>query len=232
MLLPLKENTLRNWSFKKWWMYKNCPMQVRLKYIDKIPEPAPDPRFDKKRQRGIDAHEDLAHSINDGIAVPREFANVQPIVDAYRELGAVAELEEFYNKQWQPVHGWTGAWVQIIKDVRIRRPEYALVGDWKTGRKHGNEMKYFEQMKLYCVSEWIVNPGLPEYISELHFIDEDDTWEHSFKPHQLEKYLGDFERDVEQMMTDLVFRPRPSKHNCIYCPYGPQRGNGQCPVGV
>lgn len=232
MYSPLQVNPLRNWSFKKWWMYKVCPMQVRLKYIEKIPEPEPDPRFDAKRQRGIELHERLAESINLGAPVPQNFQHVEPIVEAYRDLGAVAELEEFYNRQWEPVEGWNDAWVQIIKDVRIRVPEFALVGDWKTGRKSGNELKYFEQMKLYAVSEWIVNPGLPEYITELQFVDEEETWEHSFKPHQLEKYLGDFERDIHTMMSDLVFRPKPSKYNCQYCPYGPNRGNGKCPVGV
>lgn len=232
MFLPLEVNPLRNWSFKKWWMYKSCPMQVRLKYIEKIPEPDPDPKFDKKRQRGITMHERLAESVNLGAPVPEELKNTQPIVDAYRDMGAVAELEEFYNKQWEPVEGWNDAWVQIIKDVRVRIPDFALVGDWKTGRKSGNELKYFEQMKLYAVSEWIVNPGLPEYITELQFVDEDETWEHSFKPHQLEKYLGDFERDIDVMMNDKIFRPKPSKYNCQYCPYGPNRGNGRCPVGV
>lgn len=232
MYKPLAANTLRNWSFKKYWMYKHCPMQVRLKYIERVAEPDPDPKFDGKRQRGILMHDQMAVAVNMGAALPTEWEKLQEIVDGYREMGAVAELEEFYNRQWGPAKGWDDAWVQVIKDVRVRLPTLSLIGDWKTGRKHGNELKYHQQMKLYALSEWVVNPGLSEYITELHFVDEDDTWEHTFKPHQMEKIMGDFERDVNTMMNDLVFRPKPSKINCQYCPYGPRKGNGACPVGV
>lgn len=230
--LPLQVNPLRNWSYKKIKMYRKCPMSVRLKYIERTPEPDPDPKYDAKRLRGIRVHNDLAESVNMGAEIPPEAVGFTDIVLGLRAAGAVAELEEFFDRQWKPANGWDDAWVQIIKDVRIRTPEYSLVGDWKTGRKHGNEMDHFEQMKLYAVSEWVINPGLPEYVSELYYLDQDEVWSHTFKPHQMEKYLGDFERDVHKMMTDLVFRPKPSKFNCIYCPYGPQRGNGRCPVGV
>lgn len=232
MYLPLKVNPLRNWSYKKLKMYRKCPFSVRLKYIERIPEPDPDPKYDAKRQRGIMLHEKLAEAINRGAPVPKEAEYFEDVALALRAKGAVAELEEFFDRQWNPVEGWDNAWVQVIKDVRLRTPEFSLVGDWKSGRKHGNEMDHFEQMKLYAVSEWIINPGLPEYTTELYYLDQDETWSHTFKPDKLEVYLGDFERDVNTMFADLIFRPKPSKFNCQYCPYGPQRGNGRCPVGV
>lgn len=225
------ENTLKNWSYKKIKMYRSCPFSVYLKYIKREPEPPEDPKYDEKRLRGIRVHDQLEAAINSGAPVPPEARDFEEIVQGYIELGAVAEGDEYFDRAWKPCER-EGHWVVIKKDVRVRTPEFALVADWKTGRKHGNEYDHSEQMTLYAISEYVINPGLPEYIVELQYIDQKDTWDRSFKPHELEKHLQRFERDVEIMMTDTLFRPKPSIYTCRYCPYNKSRGTGVCPVSA
>lgn len=228
----LVTNTLTNWSFKKFKMYRACPMSVKLKYIDRVPEPDPDPKFDEKRQRGIRLHEELANAINDGAPTPPEAKDFADIVVSLREQGAIAEQDEFFDVQWKPWPSYKGHWLQVKKDVRVVTQEYALVGDWKSGRKAGNEHDHYEQMRLYATTEWITNPGLPEYTVELYYLDVPDVWSVTFKPHQLEQAMKYFDESIAVMFADKWFRPKPSKMNCMYCPYGPKRGNGACPVGV
>lgn len=227
------ENTLKNWSFKKLDMYLSCPYSVYLKYILREPEPPTDPKYDEKRQRGIRVHEELAAAINKCAPIPLEARDFSEIIEAYIELGAVAEGDEYFDRAWQRVPSWEGHWVVVKKDVLIRAPgEFSLVADWKTGKKHGNELKHFSQMKLYAATEFIQDPGFPEYAVELQYLDQKDTWAHSFKPHEMEKIVGDFEKDVAVMFNDTTFRPKPNIYTCRYCPYNKSRGTGVCPVAA
>jgi hypothetical protein len=227
------ENTLTNWSYKKLKMYRACPFSVYLKYVLRVPEPPPNPKYDEKRQRGIRVHEELANAINLGETIPQEARDFEQIVTAYIELDAVAEDDEYFDKAWKRVPGWEGHWLVVKKDVRIIAPgEFVLVADWKTGKKHGNEVDHFEQMKLYAVSEYVQDPGFPEYAVELQYLDQKDTWAHSFKPHELERHWQTFEKDVAVMFADTTFRPKPSIYTCQYCPYNAKNGTGACPVAA
>jgi hypothetical protein len=225
------ENTIQNWSYKKVSMYRKCPMQVRLKYIDREPEPEPNPKYEEKRLRGIKAHDDLEACINLGAPIPAVAKEFETVITGYIELGAKAEAEEFFDDGWKPWPDYKGHWLQVKKDVNIVTDEFVLTADWKTGRRYGNEVSHYEQMKLYAVTDHILHPGRPEYIVELQYLDQRDTWTVVFTPDKLEKALVDFDRDVDIMMNDTWFRPRPNRETCKYCPYSP-RGTGSCPVGV
>lgn len=237
------ENTLKNWSAKKLKMYRSCPYSVYLKYVRKVPEPPPNPKYDEKRQRGIRLHDELRDAINAGAPVPSECKKFADIIAGYIDLGAVAEEDEFFDRQWNKLPPTTKFydphWLVVKKDVRVLVPgEVVIVGDWKSGKKHGNEMDHFEQMVLYAVTEYVQDPGYPEYAVELQYIDQNDTWAHSFKPHELERHLQRIEKDVTVMFSDTLFRPRPSLLACRYCPYNLRNGltdeNGSpvCPVAV
>lgn len=227
------QNTLQNWSYKKWKMYRHCPYSVRLKYIEQVAEPDPDPKYDAKRQRGIRVHDELAAAISSGGNIPSEAKEFEEIVEMLREKRAIVEQDHFFDNRWRPwPNGYRGHWLQVKQDAVVVEDEYVLTGDWKTGKKFGNEVDHFNQMKLYSVAAWIMYPGRPEYACELWYLDQDDVWSVSFTPQQLEKALGEFDKEVSAMFADKVFRPRPNKETCKYCPYGPQRGNSACPVGV
>ena len=227
------ENTLTNWSYKKLKMYRACPYSVYLKYVLRLPAPPPNPKFEEKRQRGIIFHDTMELVINEGAPLPKLAEPFEEIVCNYIEIGATAEQDEFFDNRWRPHQGWEGHWLIVKKDVRAVVPgEYVLVADWKTGKKHGNELDHFEQMKLYAVSEYVKDPGYPEYAVELQYVDQLDTWAHSFKPRELEKAWADFDKDVAVMMNDTTFRPKPSVYTCRYCDYNKKNGTGECPVAA
>lgn len=234
------ENTLTKWSAKQLKMYKACPFSVYLHYIKRVPVPPPDPKFDEKRQRGIRLHEELANTINNGEVIPQEAEPFSEIITAYIELGAVAEGDEFFDNQWKKLPASTTwrdpYWLVVKKDVRVVVPnEFVIVGDWKTGKKHGNELDHFEQMTLYAVSEYVQDPGFPEYVVELQYLDQKETWSHTFKPHELEKHWARFDKDVAIMFNDTLFRPKPNIYNCRYCPFNKKNNAGKdlpCPVAA
>lgn len=227
-------NELTDWTWKKLSLYRSCPLSVKLRYIDRAPRPEQDPKYEEKRLRGIRLHEAAANCINLGSEVPKELKHIEELIDDYRAVGAKAEEEWFFDNQWNYIPGgsWDKPhWLYVGQDVFVEDPEYILTGDWKSGKKHGNEVSHFEQMRLYSVAAWRRFPGRKKYISELQYIDQDDTWAVEFTEKDMEKAIGDFDRDVEIMMNDQIFRPRPNKITCKYCDFSP-RGSGACPVGV
>lgn len=228
-------NTLTNTSYKMLKMYRACPLSVKFKYIDKVATLPPDPKFDEKRLRGIRLHDELAEVINqkDISLMPRECEDFTEIAQGLIDHGAEAEKREFFDRNWNVwTGGWTGSWLNVTKDVRLYTSNYALVGDWKSGKKFGNEVDHFEQMRLYALTSWITNPGLDEYVVELYYIDQKDVWDHCFREKEMQQAWKDFDADFTLMFTDTMFRPKPSKENCKYCDFGPKKGNGHCPVGV
>lgn len=235
-------NTLTNWSFKKLKMWRACPYSVYLKYIVRAPEPEPNPKYEEKRLRGINAHDFLEEIVNNGHSAKPDVLNKPDVVEFAKQLhalGAQAERDEYFDRKWQPMTPKLSAngypldhWLVVKKDYRLKTEDYVLVGDWKTGKKYGNELDHMEQMKLYALSEFVKDPGYPEYCVELQYLDQDETWSHAFKPAELERYWRDFDIDVEKMMTDKIFRPKPNIYNCRYCPFNKKNGSAACPVAA
>lgn len=220
-----------SWSFKKYKMYKQCPMWVKLKYIERLPEPPPDPKGDAARLRGIKIHEDMEAVIKGTGPIPHYAQSFEPIICQLVERGATAEEDMFLNDKWELHPEWNGHWLQVKQDVLVVDDEFVLTGDWKSGKRYGNEYWHFKQMQLYSIAAWRAYPGRPVYTNELYYLDKDDCWTIDFTPKQLEAALGDFDRDVETMFNDKIFRPKPNIDTCRFCPYN-NKGTGACPVAA
>lgn len=225
------QNTLRNWSFKKYKMWKLCPLSVKFKYIDREPEPEADEKADAARLRGIRIHEEMEACLKQTGPLPSYASEFENIVEGLLAQGARAEEDMFFNNRWEVHPSYEGHWLQVKQDVLVVNDEYVLTGDWKSGRRFGNEFWHFKQMQLYSVAAWRALPGRAEYVAELYYLDKDDIWTVEFKPEQLEKAFGDFDREVDQMFNDTVFRPRPNVDTCRFCPYN-KKGTGICPVSA
>lgn len=225
------ENTLKNWSFKKYKMYKQCPLAIKFKYIDRIPEPPLDPKGDAARLRGIKMHEEMEACIKQTGPIPLYAQPFESVITGLIEHGATAEEDMFLNKRWEIHPNYQDHWLQVKQDVLVVQDEFVLVGDWKSGKRYGNEYWHFKQMELYAVAAWRTYPGRPEYTCELYYLDKDDVWSVNFTPAQLEKALGAFDYEADLMFSDTIFRPKPNKDTCRFCPYN-SKGTGSCPVSA
>lgn len=220
-----------SWSFKKYKMYQQCPMAVKLKYIEKAPEPEPTEKDDAARLRGIQMHNEMEACIKGEGPIPHYARDFDEVISALVERGAKAEEDMFLNSQWQRHPSWEGHWLQVKQDVLLVNEDMVLTGDWKSGKRYGNEYWHFKQMQLYSVAAWRLFPGYPEYVAELYYLDKKDIWTVSFNEQQLEKALHDFDVEVDKMFNDKMFRPRPNIDTCRFCPFN-NKGSGACPVAA
>lgn len=224
-------NTLQNLSFKKYKMWKLCPFQLKLKYLDKEPELPVSEKGEIARQRGIKMHEEMEACIRGEGPLPPYAEKFKDIVEALIANGAQAEVDMFFDEHWRRQETWDGHWLQVKQDVLAETDEFVLTGDWKSGKRFGNEYWHFKQMELYSVAAWRAMPGYSEYVAELYYLDKDDVWTVTFTPQQLEKAFGVFDAEFDKMLNEKLFRPRPNIDTCRFCPYN-KKGTGVCPVAV
>lgn len=228
--------TFAAWSWSQLTTYRSCPYQARLRYLDRMP--GPEMRPGDPRERGIAIHASMEDFVlSRSPIVHTALVPFQPDLQMMRDMHIEApnqvqvEIKQYLDKRWQPCDK-EDKWLTYIPDGHVVVPDVInLTIDGKSGRKHGNEVKHYEQMQLYCVTAWIKDPSYVTYNAELWYFDQKDTSSIVFTPVQLEKAMAMLDAEVQRMMADKVHQPRPNKVTCKYCDYGP-RGNGACPVGV
>jgi CRISPR/Cas system-associated exonuclease Cas4 (RecB family) len=228
---------IKSWSISRLFVYEECPFRAKLAWIEKLPEPPPKP--DAPNVRGDRVHNHAEGYVSGKVPVQcpemsKHFGVQFDKLKVLYEAGHV-ELEEMweYDEFWKPMKGSrdTPPWLRIKLDAWVGAGQTGVVIDYKTGRKFGNEVKHTQQTHLYAIGAFFKFPELTDVVTELWYLDQNDTLRVSYTRDQALRFLGSFEARVEKMMEDTIFRPRPNVHSCKYCPYSP-RGTGACPVGV
>jgi CRISPR/Cas system-associated exonuclease Cas4 (RecB family) len=107
----------------------------------------------------------------------------------------------------------------------------AIVIDYKTGRKFGNEVKHSQQLQLYALATFLRHPHLEVISAELFYIDIGETTRQTFTRDQALRFKRSFDKQGTALTDCTDFPPNPNKWSCQYCPWGPEH-TGHCQVGV
>lgn len=220
------------WSYSRLAAYEQCPLQAKLKFVDKIKEPD-----SPAMARGHELHQALADFLQGKAeGLPRE-AMQHPVVESLIvELGQfperLVEQQWGYTNNWEPT-GWFGndTWFRSILDVGVVYEDMtAEAVDWKTGKRYGSNM---DQMKSQAVAMFGRFKPLTNVTVRLAYLDtkpgEDPYDIAEVKKHEIPSIKQDFERRVAKMFQDSVFAPRPND-KCRFCAFGKDKG-GQCSFG-
>jgi RecB family exonuclease len=231
---------IKTWSFSRLSDFEQCKLRAKLKYIDRIPEPArplPKGKLEQPNERGTRIHEAAERFIQGGV-------ELIPELDAFKD--ELTELRNKYahgmvslegewavNREWAPV-AWNDrdAWARIKLDAFVRlSPTHAVVIDYKTGRKFGNEIKHAEQTQLYQLAAFLRYPELEIIDVELWYTDQDDLTHAKYTRQQGLRFFENFNRRGIEITSATEFPANPNMFSCKWCPYGP-RGTGDCEKGV
>lgn len=221
--------------------FESCPLKAKFKYVDKIQLPKEDK--ETPLDRGSRIHQyaedfvrgkiELAHELRN---FEKEYLKLNEEFDAGR-----VELEQMwcYDRGWCPVDpdDFANTFVRIKVDALWNiAPGRAVVIDYKTGKRVGNEVKHNEQLLLYQLGAFLRDEALQQVDVELWYLDQNEVPPpKKFKRAQGLKFLKNFNQRMLDMVTATEFPARPSVHNCMFCPYktgqigkrGPQ-GTGNC----
>lgn len=236
--------SLKAWSYSRISTFEQCKFHAKLAYIDRIPEPErplPPGKTEHPNDRGTRCHEAAEAYIKGGVElIPELSKHYTPEFERARELYKLGKLslegEWAYNRNWEPV-AWmsTDVWCRIKADlVATMTEDYAVVVDYKTGKKYGNEIKHSEQIKLYMLGAFLRNPKLKRVRSEVWYLDQNELMGMTYTRDQGLRFLEGYERRGEAMTSCEDFPPNPNMFSCKWCPYKPveKGGTGHCSVGV
>lgn len=230
-----------NWSFSKLNTYESCAFRFKLQYIDKIPEPPRAP--DNPMERGNRIHNNLEKFVkgedggdladNEAKRISDFRPALQHLKTLYDDGMAHAEDNWFLNDSWQPCERkdvWL--WSKLDFAVIDEAEGHAIAGDYKSGKSMYKAIEHVQQLQLYAAVTAIKYPDLEKFTAELWYLDEGHVKSSTYTREEALKFINRFDARAQRIYNDRFFRPNPNKITCAYCPYGPKRGNGHCPVGV
>ncbi len=223
--------------------FESCKFKAKLKYVDKIPEPErplPKGKTEHANDRGTRIHEAAEHFVKGGVELIPELKTFEPELHQLRDLnkqGKVSlEGEWAYNRKWEPV-AWMShdTYMRIKTDVTVfPDPKTAVVIDYKSGRRFGNEIKHAEQMQIYQLGAFLRYPKLESIQVELWYTDQDEIDKRQYRRDQGLRFITNLERRLQALTTEEEYKPNPTAYTCRWCPYKPveRGGTGHCDVGV
>jgi len=225
-------DTIRSWSFSRLLDFESCALKAYLKHVKRIPDPNPRTAADRgtaihtEAELYIKGEADFTDNLKH---FKKDFASLR---EHYKSGIVSLEGEWGFNEQWEPC-SYRTAWGRIKADgVVTLTPEHAVVIDFKTGRKFGNEIKHAEQCQLYALAAVIRQPKVQRVTTELWYLDQDDlTSVEMTRGQVLNKLMKYYDNRMRRMTNAKRFPPNPNIMSCKYCPYGP-KGTGDCKVGV
>lgn len=223
-----------SWSFSSLQNFEVCPYRYKLKHVDRIPE-----ERHAAADRGTAIHTmaeefvigklkslptELMKFADDFTALRKRYSN--GLVDVEQEWGL--------DKDWMPTN-YKQAWLRLKADsvaFNEKRTE-AIVIDFKTGRKFGNEYKHGRQVQLYSLATAIMYPTVQKITSELWYVDKDELTTVSYTRANAMSFLKHFDsaaKKIDKAIATNNFPPNPNAFSCQYCPFAPSKG-GQCEHG-
>lgn len=231
----MTQPTIRSWSFSRLDIFEKCPYRAKLSFLDRIPEPAkplPAGKTESAADRGDRIHKAAESFVQGEGPLIKELLKFEAEFEklkALYEAGSVSIEEEWgFDTDWA-VTGWAeeDIWLRLKIDAFIMLdPQRAVVVDYKTGRKDGNEIKHAQQTQLYQLCAFLRYPELQEIHTELWYLDANELTRTRYTRAQGMRYLKRFHDAATKMTTSVNFPPRSNAFTCKWCPYN---GTEWCP---
>jgi hypothetical protein len=228
------------WSYSRLSTFEACKLHAKIQYVDKIPEPErplPPGKTEHANDRGTRLHTEAELFVQGKGPFTPGLIKFQPEFESMKLLharGMVSLEGDWAHKRDWEIADWSGpdTWLRLKLDsIVFLTPQEAVVVDYKSGRRYGNEIKHAEQTQLYQLSAFLRYPQLEYVTTELWYLDQDEIAANTYTRAQGLRFRSTWDRRGNAMTTAQDFPANPSIFSCRYCPYGP-RGTGHCTRGV
>lgn len=225
-LLELRNKPLgpiKAWSFSGHQNFADCPHKVYLSKVERMPDPS-----GPAAERGTRIHTDIENFIQgetDQLCkeAAKHFAGlVTDLRDEYADGTVEIEGDWGFDRDWN-ITGWTDpdVWARIKLDaIKHESPTSAVIYDWKSGRKFGNEMKHAQQLQLYAIGSFMRFPELEFVTGKMIYVDKNDELPASYTREEAMAFIDKWNRRGLEMTTATSFEPTPGPSACRWCPHG------------
>lgn len=217
-----EDGPVKTWSFSTRSDFETCPHRVYLSKVKRCEHPPPG----RALVRGTLVH-DMAEKYVTGeidtIAPELErFSGQLKYLRGLYEQGEVECEDEWgFTKEWDSVP-WDAPdlWGKMKLDALIRSSEdSAIVIDYKTGKKKGNEIKHTDQGIVYAIGTMMRYPKVHFVQVEFWYTDEGEKLIKKYTRNELQHLLPRQEERAYRVTTCQDFPPNPSQYACRWCPH-------------
>lgn len=205
------------WSYSALSTFETCP---RKYYHTKIKKDYPD-LMGEAALAGVRVHKYMEDAVDGRNALPKEHANLQPIVDKVRAAPGTKLLEYKcgLTESLKPTTFFAkDVWLRCVIDYAAVTPDRARVLDWKTGKQKDD----FDQLGLFAGAVLAKYPTVD-------VVDAGYVWLKDRAITRKTFHRKDIQEEVWQPMLTRVtrmrqsmdaneFNPRPSGLCRKYCP--------------
>jgi CRISPR/Cas system-associated exonuclease Cas4 (RecB family) len=239
-----------HWSHSRISIFEQCKLRVYFKHGLKIPEPPrplPPGKTEHANDRGSRIHDNAELFVKSkakmGIELRRFFTpEFEALYRLYKEKKVLLEDEWGMDQDWEKCD-WKDAWLRLKIDALVFLSDReAVLIDYKSGKRMGNEIKHAEQVQLYQLVTFLRFPKLETIHVELWYLDIDDFYTQTYHRDQGLRFLKKFNQRGTALTTypftgDQNVEANPSIFTCRYCLYGPPTAanperTGHCKRGV
>jgi len=229
---------LKSWSYSTYNTFQKCPKQIYYKKVLKEPEPPrkiPEGKTEDALTRGSRIHDAAELYVTEGLELIPELHQFRIGFEAIRELQKNPDIDFAVEEDWAFTSSWTptgwrsdDAWLRMKVDLLAIKDNEAILIDYKTGRKHGNEIAHMTQAQLYQLGTFIRYPEIDHIIVEFWYTDVGEISKSKFRREFGTKFMPLFNEKGNAITNEVRFDPKPSAFACKYCPYGSINGNSLC----
>lgn len=228
-------------SFSRLKDFESCPLKAYLKYVEKRSQ---DHMDTTAADRGTMVHSACETFVKDGSGFIKEMGKFRDYFATVREeylAGDVFVEEDWgFNSDWE-VTGWfdDDIWFRMkLDNLRVVArnedgdPVAGKPTDYKTGKKYGNEVSHGQQGQIYAIGTFLRYPTLETLDVEIIYLDQGQITKRTYSREKAMKFLPSWTSRALKMTEATDYPPKPNKMTCMWCPFGPQHGDGSCDWGV
>lgn len=220
---------IKAWSYSSLKEFEQCSLRTKFGKIDKIPTPS-----HPAAERGTQIHDSAECWIRGELdALPDALSRFEDGFDYLRagfDAGTVMVEDPWaFTLEWDLVE-WNhpDCWVRMKLDAYVSEdPSSAVVIDFKTGRKDGNELAHSTQAQIYAIGAFMRDPDLDFVKTEFWYLDKGGKLEKEYTRERAMMFVPKWIERGVAMTSCTDFHPTPSKFNCKWCSY-----IDQCEWGV
>lgn len=237
----IQSGYVKEWSFSALMSFLECPHRT---YLKRVLRKVGTPR-NEEANRGDDLHKKIEAYIKgdadtlpagkDGVKFHREY--IETLRTLY-ENGCIILLEDEwgFDVNWEST-GWYSddVWARIKLDsIKFEDEKSAVIDDWKSGKKFGNEAKHKRQLQLYAIGAFLKYPELEFVKGYMRYIDQatDNILSSSFSREQAMRLLPSWTNNAIMMTSCKTFEPKPNRNNCMFCDYNKPHSEYLCEFRV
>jgi len=217
--------------------HEKCPYISYLQNVLKAPRPKIDPEDETHPlNRGRITHDEAEQYVRGNMPMTKGLKHFKDdfefLAERHMEGEVILEEDWAYTTGWE-FTGWMAddTWNRMKLDAMHRLDTHsARVIDYKTGKKYRNEIKHMQQGQLYMVGAFLKFPELETVQTEFWYLDlpNSNVTKKIYQRKNYLQYLQKFTERALDMTQTTDFKPKPSKHSCMWCDFGTNKGTGAC----